>query len=325
MTRIQDVARRAGVSTSTVSYVLSGRRPISEPTKARVQRAIDELNYRPHAGARALASQKTSTIGLMAPLRPDVDVNVIMQFVTGIVTRARSHDRDVLLLTNDGRGSLQRITPGLVDALVVMDVETDDPRLAEMAELGVPCILIGLPRRRSQLSCIDFDFESAGQLSVDHLADRGRQHVALIGSPRAVQERHTSYADRMNRGFTEQANERGVHARLLPCEATISAAATLTRQLLTRSPQVDGLVVHNEAAMPGVLAILANSRRELGVDLDVVVVGPQSVAATPGLPVAWIDIPAQQIGAEAVDMAMNALTAPTPELRLVSPRLVPAG
>ena len=58
MAGIQEVARKAGVSQSTVSYVLSGRRPISDSTRERVLKAIDELNYRPHAGARALASSQ---------------------------------------------------------------------------------------------------------------------------------------------------------------------------------------------------------------------------------------------------------------------------
>jgi transcriptional regulator with XRE-family HTH domain len=98
---INDVARAAGVSTSTVSYVLSGKRPISAPTRQRVERSIRELGYRPHAGARALASRTTNVLALMAPLRVDVNVSVIMQFVTGVVTSARTFEHDVLLLTQD--------------------------------------------------------------------------------------------------------------------------------------------------------------------------------------------------------------------------------
>ena len=69
MPTISDVARAAGVSMSTVSYVLSGRRPISAETQARVKAAIAELGYHPHAGARALASSRTSVLALVVPLR----------------------------------------------------------------------------------------------------------------------------------------------------------------------------------------------------------------------------------------------------------------
>jgi len=118
---IDDVARAAGVSTSTVSYVLSGKRPISAPTRLRVERSIRKLNYRPHAGARALASNRTKVLALMAPLRVDVNVSVIMQFVAGVVTSARTFDYDVLLLTQDDATGLKRVGDGsMADALIMM-------------------------------------------------------------------------------------------------------------------------------------------------------------------------------------------------------------
>ncbi|GHK01627.1 hypothetical protein SY2F82_34240 [Streptomyces sp. Y2F8-2] len=64
---IGEIARRAGVSRSTVSYALSGKRPVSDDTRRRIQQVIDEPGYRPNAGARALANGRTSTIGLVFP------------------------------------------------------------------------------------------------------------------------------------------------------------------------------------------------------------------------------------------------------------------
>src|SRR5690625_7707487 len=115
MTTIDDVARRAGVSASTVSYALSGKRTISAATRARVEKAIAELGYTPPAGARGLASARTNVLALMAPLRPDVDVSVIVQFVTRAVTKARRHHYGVLLLTQEDAAGLARGAPGVVD------------------------------------------------------------------------------------------------------------------------------------------------------------------------------------------------------------------
>ena len=67
MATMVDIAERAGVALSTVSYVLSGKRSVSEETKQRVMRAIAELDYQPHAFARALASKRTKTIALLFP------------------------------------------------------------------------------------------------------------------------------------------------------------------------------------------------------------------------------------------------------------------
>ncbi|NMA77761.1 MAG: transcriptional regulator, partial [Actinomycetales bacterium] len=68
MATMSDIAREAGVSLSTVSYALSGKRAISEATRERINAAISRLSYHPHAGARALASQRAGAIGLAVPL-----------------------------------------------------------------------------------------------------------------------------------------------------------------------------------------------------------------------------------------------------------------
>src|SRR4051794_21233185 len=98
MATIADVARKAGVSASPVSYVLSGKRSISPDTARRVHQAIDALGYHPHAGARALASSRSNVLALMVPLRSETYVPVVMEIVTAVVSTAREYDQDVLLL-----------------------------------------------------------------------------------------------------------------------------------------------------------------------------------------------------------------------------------
>ena len=138
----------------------------------------------------------------MAPLRVDVNVGVIMQFVTGVVTRARDFEHDVLLLTQDDHAGVERVAAGsMVDAVIMMDVEAEDPRLPILRRQRQPAVLIGLPRDAAGLSCVDLDFEAAGRQAVDHLAGLGHRQVALIGSPRVVLDRHTTYAAAHGRGL----------------------------------------------------------------------------------------------------------------------------
>ena len=68
---IRDVAARAGVTISTVSYALSGKRSVPADVRLRVQRAIEELDYQPNASARALRQQSTRTLGLLGPTHDD--------------------------------------------------------------------------------------------------------------------------------------------------------------------------------------------------------------------------------------------------------------
>ncbi|PFG43960.1 LacI family transcriptional regulator [Isoptericola jiangsuensis] len=327
MPTIEDVAKAAGVSASTVSYVLSGKRSISGPTRKRVEQAIADLGYRPHAGARALASSRTNVIGLMVPLRAGVDVSVVMQFVTGVVTRARGADHDVLLLTQDDTGGLERVAAGsMVDAIIVMDVEADDPRVPVLRGLRQPTVLIGLPHDPAGLSCVDLDFEAAGRLAAGHLADAGHREVALVGPPPAVLARHTSYADRVIRGWSATCSARGVAGVVEACETTPDGARRAVDAVLERAPGTTGFFVHNEQALPHVLGRLAERGLASAAGAPVVALCPTAVATAQAVPLTSIDIPGEVIGGVAVDMVLAGLDGERPaETRLLAPVLVERG
>ncbi|WP_456787033.1 LacI family DNA-binding transcriptional regulator [Cellulomonas sp. P5_C5] len=323
MATIDDVARVAGVSVSTVSYTFSGKRPISAETRARVERAVRELDYRPHAGARALASQRTQVLALMAPLRVDVNVGVIMQFVTGVVTRAQSFKHDVLLLTQDDHDGIERVAAGsMVDAVIMMDVEAEDPRLPILRKQRQPAVLIGLPRDATGFSCVDLDFEAAGRAAVAHLAGLGHRQIALIGSPRAVLSRRTTYAARLVRGFTQESARLGLDAVFETCESSHSGAIEAVDQVLAALPDVTAVIVHNEVALPAVLETLRSRGKDVPRDISVVAVCPEDVALGQTDPLTAVDLPAHTIGAVAVDMAIGRLTGDQPaETRLLAPVL----
>ncbi|MER7174285.1 LacI family DNA-binding transcriptional regulator [Streptomyces mesophilus] len=324
MVKITDVARHAGVSPSTVSYALSGKRPISAETRQRIEASIHTLGYRPHAGARALASSRSNVLALVVPFRTGMHVPVVMQFAVSVVTAARRHDHDVLLLTQEeGEEGLRRVADtALVDALIVMDVQLHDARLPLLRALDRPSVLIGFPAEPQGLTCIDLDFEAAGGACVRHLAELGHRCVALVGSPPEVYLRETGFAQRVTRGFTAAADERGLTSTVHPCEATQAAARDMARRLLREHPGLTGLVVHNEPLVQP----LIDAFRELGLrvpgDLSVVAICPDAQAEQAPLPVSNVAVPSAEIGAEAVELLMQKLEQlPVPESTLLPPRL----
>jgi len=326
---IADVARAAGVSVSTASYALSGKRRISEATRLRVEAAVAELGYRPHAGARALASAtpRARTVALMAPLRAGTDTAVVMQFVTAIVLRARHHGLDVLLLTQDDVDGVERVAHGsVVDGVVVMDVATHDPRVAALDALGRPAVLLGLPAAPGRLSCVDLDFEAAGRLAVEHLAALGHRHVGVVAHADEFRDRGTSFAVRLARGVADAGRATGTSVRLVGSDGTAAGAAAAVDDVLAHAPAPTALVVHNEPALPHVLARLAALGRRVPEDVSVVAVCPADVAARQSTPVTAVEIPAEHIGTLAVDMLVERIAEERPtETRLVAPSLVDRG
>jgi DNA-binding LacI/PurR family transcriptional regulator len=327
MATIGDVARAAGVSVSTVSYVLSGKRTISAPTRDRVQRAVADLGYRPHAGARALASSRSNVIALMVPFRPGINVQIIMQFVAGVVATAREHDHDVLVLTQDDPQGMSRVAASsTADALIVMDIEAEDARLPALRSLALPSILIGVPDDTTGLSCVDLDFSSAGRLAVRELARAGHERVVLVSASQDRLDHRANYAVRMRHGVLEQADVSGMAAAVVPADPTFTGGALALDQVLAEHPGTTGLVVHNEAALGGLLARAAERGLRVPEDLSIVAVSPADLAAALPVPVSIIEVPGERIGRIAVEMVMARLGGEDlAETRLVAPAFTDHG
>ncbi|MFY1702285.1 LacI family DNA-binding transcriptional regulator [Micromonospora sp. WMMA1923] len=321
---IADVARHAGVAGSTVSYVLSGKRAISEVTRNRVLASVRALGYHPNAGARALASRRANVIALVLPLRSGMQVPVVMQFAMAVVTTARGFDHDVLLVTSDeGPAGLRRIAASaMVDGIVLMDVELDDCRVPLLRELARPSVLIGFPADAAGLTCVDLDFHQAGQLCVQHLAGLGHRRIALLGAPAAVYDRGTGFAHRTRAGVVEAAAACGVQAVARPCEEGAAAVRQTLVELWEQHPDLSALVVQNEAAVGPVLAALPGLGRRVPQDVSVVGICPDQFAEQASPMVTSVPVPAEELARQAVHLLMGKLRDEVvPPATLLAPRL----
>ncbi|KAB8161625.1 LacI family DNA-binding transcriptional regulator [Streptomyces sp. 3MP-14] len=306
MVTLAEVARHAGVSASTVSYVLSGKRTISAPTRERVERSIRELGYHPNAGARALASSRSNIIALMMPLRTDMYLPVMMEIAIAVATTAREHAHDVLLLTGqEGPEAARRVVgSGLADAMILMDVELEDQRLPLVRVTPRPAVLIGLPSDTTGLTCVDLDFAATGRLCVDHLAKLGHRDIAVVGEAAAVYERRTGFAERTVRGVRERADELGMRMLHRPCDGSYESVAGTLARIFDERPETTGIVVQNEAAVEPLLGLLRQQGRAVPEDISVVAICPEQVAAGTSVALTSVAIPAQEMGRLAVELVM---------------------
>ncbi|MFK0117132.1 LacI family DNA-binding transcriptional regulator [Streptomyces sp. NPDC090994] len=311
MARITDVARRAGVSPSTVSYALSGKRPISAETRRRVEAAVRELGYRPHAGS------PTGVLGLLLPLRGGTWEPATAGCAMSVVTAARAHGHDVLLMTGEeGERSPHRA----VDALIVTEVGLRDPRLPSLR--GRSAVLIGVPAEPEGLTCVDLDFRAAGERCVARLAELGHRVVALVGGPPQVYARHTASAHRVVRGFTAAARRAGLVASVHPSAAAPDTARDTAERLLRLRPAPTAVVVHNDPLLAPLLDAFEGLGRRVPGDLSVVAVCPDDVALAARPPVTSVTVPSAVLGTRAVELAVRALTGPAaPGVHLLPPRL----
>ncbi|MEU9445806.1 LacI family DNA-binding transcriptional regulator [Streptomyces sp. NPDC048304] len=335
MVTLAEVAQHAGVSASTVSYVLSGKRSISATTRQRVEQSIRELGYHPNAGARALAGKRSNIIALMIPLRTDMYVPVMMEIAIAVATTARTHGYDVLLLTGEeGPDAVRRVTgSGLADAMILMDVELEDERLPLLRRGGAararpgagddqPSVLIGLPADTTGLTCVDLDWSATGALCVEHLAKLGHRDIAVIGEAPAVYERHTGFAERTLDGLRSGARQTGVRLLHRPCEGGYDAMALTLARILDERPGTTGFVVQNESAVEPLLALLRQQGRAVPEDVSVVAVCPDQVAVQASVRLTSVGIPAQEMGRYAVEHLVAKLDGRgSDEVVLIAPEL----
>ncbi|GHF67361.1 LacI family transcriptional regulator [Kitasatospora xanthocidica] len=330
MVKLADVARHAGVSSSTVSYALSGKRPISDETRLRIERAITDLGYHPNAGARALAGKRSHIIALVVPLHPEVHVPTMMEIAIAVTVAAREHGYDVLLLTNDeGPEGVRRVAAtGLADGVILMDVRLDDDRIPVLRAQDIPAALIGLPDDPAGLSCVDHDFATAGALCADHLADLGHRDIAFIGYSSGVYQRHAGYAERTLNGFRTRAEQRALRFLHRPCEGTYESTAGTLARILADRPDTTGFVVQNEAAIGPLLSLLRASGRTVPEDTSVIAICPDTMAEQHSPRLTSVSGPRKDLGQVAVDQVMARIAAtaagdePEARLLLMPPELV---
>src|SRR5258706_3987772 len=229
-----DVANLAGVSRTTVSFVLN-KVPgvnISEATRQRVLEAAQKLNYQPDAAGRKLVSGKSNTLGLVlrqSPAQVFADA-FLPQVLLGVEQAATQENFHVLLRAlapEDSTGYARLIRENHVDAILLSGPRTDDPELLHLNQEGVPTMLMGqLPD--SNIPYADIDAVSAAELAVQHLIGLGHREIGMItNAPLAyvsAQQRHEGYEKALlengmtpNSGFTLEGNytpESGFNAML---------------------------------------------------------------------------------------------------------------
>ncbi|WP_063733136.1 LacI family DNA-binding transcriptional regulator [Streptomyces sp. RTd22] len=333
MATSRDVARLAGVSQSTVSYVMSGRRSISPETRRRVEEAIETLGFQPNAGARALASQRSQFIGLVVPFAPGADMTAVLPFIETITKCAREEDHNVILATEDeGAEGLTRLSDqSLCDAIVLMEVGANDPRIPVAAGLSVPVILIGVPDDPAGLYCVDMDYTMAGRMAVDELAASTHDRVVMLGYPREVMARDVNFVRRFLRGAEDSAAAHGIaYAAVRPQDTTRAGAEAALDQVLAESEPGGGrgrlgLVVPDYQLIQPTLQSLLDRGLAPGRDLSVIGLCTDRTAETSTPPVTNISLEPRDVSRRAMRILfrlLNRESVPTlSTVELVAPRL----
>lgn len=302
--RIADVAREARVSITTVSHVLSGKRPVAAATRQAVLDAARRLAYRPTVAARGLATGRTMALGLQFPTEGEhLLLNPYFPALLGSLSAAATQDGYSFVLLPAHRSTefpleslleMQRL-----DAAILVDPTSTNDMLPLLRRYDVPVVTVGRYLGRHRTHWVDNDHPAAILGVLDHLAAQGYRRPALIS---LAHERYSYIAD-IEASYRERMGEAGIESVVTRAEDLSERAGyDAAVALLTRTVRPDAIIAAIDRQAIGVLG----AAEELGIsvpdDLGIVGEGDTVLSRNSHPPLTTVDPRAGELGAQAIAM-----------------------
>lgn len=297
---IREVAARAGVSVATVSRALNQNGPVRAETSRRVQLAVREMKYVPHAGARSLSTQRSHTLGV---LLPDVHGEFFSEVIRGIDIAARQRGYHILVSGSHSdaaeMSAVLRALRGRVDGLILMSPDTSLGPISR--ELGDHTPVVLLNCTAGGRTAIRLDNYSGARQMAEHLLSLGYRRVAFIAGP----ERNADAAERL-RGFRDALRSvRDSEVTEIAGEFTEESGYQAMQKLAVAAKRPAAVFAANDSMAIGAL----RAAREAGLRIpeDVAIVGfddiPIARFLTP--PLTTVRVQIAELGRRAVEAVLH--------------------
>lgn len=304
-----DVARRAGVSASTVSYVLNGARPISPATRDRVLAAIKELGYTPNAFAQGLARSWVGIVGLHWPVGERALSSTELEYISAISAEVRRRGFHLLLWSNPLADTAElrlMASQGLVDGILLMEVRNDDPRIPVLDELGVRYVLVGRSDAFPAAVHVDADFDAISRLALEHAVGLGHREIALLTQPVEIDRQGYGPVTRLRECLERAAAESGVGLTVVHAALSIRGGHDAYAQLGDRAPAVTCVLEVNEPATIGLLEAASADGRAVPEQLSVIALNQGRGAVEMTVPALTdVSAPPAAVGERAVNVLID--------------------
>jgi DNA-binding LacI/PurR family transcriptional regulator len=326
MVGLKDVARVAGVSISTVSRVLTGSPLVNEETRARVQQAMNALEYRPNRVARRLRrdTARASLIGLIVP---DIQNPFFAELVRGVESIAQKHGYMVFLGNSDEDGAKEKRYIDLmraesVDGLILPPSTDSAPTVSGLAHRGLPVVCVDRRLPKVTLDTVIADNVHGAREAVEHLLRIGHRRIGFVGGRRQL-----STSRERQEGYRLALEEHGVEVDetlIREGDSRQSGGRQMAQSLLALPQPPTALLVGNNLMTLG--ALEAIHAMGLRIPDDVAIVGyddmPWALALNP--PLTAVRQPGFEIGRRGAELLLQRIEDPTRSTSLVmlQPELV---
>jgi len=267
---IQQVAKKAGVSTATVSRIINGSSPVSEKMAERVWRAIRELKYYPNTYARTLASGRSRLLGLIIS---DISNPFFPELMKGFEDVALENNYEVILTNTNYNpertaSCVRRMLERKVEGVALMTSEMDPELIGQLSHGGIPIVFLDVGKARNRISNISVDYGQGIREAVDHLCALGHHRIGFISGPmnlKSARTRRSAFLHCLNE--YDLAGDSGL---IVAGNHKIDGGATAMYRLLQLKKRPTAVLTSNDLTAFGALRAIHHTRLRVPEDLSIV-------------------------------------------------------
>ncbi len=303
---IKEVARKAGVSTATVSRVFNNVGPVGAETRQRVQKAAKALRYTPNAVGRSLSTQRTDAIGL---LLPDIYGEFFSEVIRGADQTAQQNRYHLLVSSSHKhREEIEaalRVMSGRVDGLILMSPHIDAQSLKANLPINLPVVLLNCYVDGVSFDSLNIDnFGGANQM-VRHLIQHGHRRIAVIKGIEKnldAEERLRGYRQALHEGQVEQ-------SAVLEMSGNFSEASgyDAVQKILALSPRPTAIFASNDSMAIGALGALREMAIAIPQEMALAGFDDIPIARFLSPPLTSVRVSISDLGAIAIQKLVHAI------------------
>ena len=306
---IRDVARAADVSVATVSRILNNKPDVSEETRQKVLAVIDELGYARSMQWQQITSGKTRVISLHYPYKLAVSNQLSLHFITGATTACEENNYSLHLVTQslDENSILDFYRTNQSDGMILMEIRMDDWRVKLLRQHNLPFVMIGHCENNDGVSFVDFDFESAVAVTVDHLIDLGHQNIGFISVISDPKRNHYSPTIRALERYKKVCAQHNIPKLYCETDNGFEDVKLATLNLLEKHPEITAVFSVFDTAVAGIFSAISSLGLSIPDDISVVGLADEQGAELTSPSLTALQFPALSMGYDAAKIMIDEL------------------
>ncbi len=263
---IKDIARKANVSTASVSRVISNKPGVGKDTQEKIKKIMTEMNYKPNINARSLVKNNTGNIGVIVPGGSNTIHNSFFLTIIEGISRVIDQTEYNLIVSFTTKQHKKLLDTNIVDGILVFAPRENEIDLEWLSNLNLPTVIIGSFLENSKFDCISADEKSGVKISVENLYHKNHRKIALINGP------SESYQSKIYKaGYENTIKKLKLNQFILELsEFDIKGQETIVKNFLQTHDDVTGIICSSDNLALGVMNIAKDLKLSIPDQLSII-------------------------------------------------------